>query len=197
MFWSTGREGVTELFLSTSALAASGTQKVPSTGVHEHLLTLAEATGSVTYSCAVKKRQHTLKMVSDSNSADHHPNPSYEHYGRLYNMTLLRNPTSTDTMSSLRMLRALRAWWWLRWCVYLLEVGNPMIRSPYMLDQGDSGIRPVGKCFNLCKLVFEHGSGFDPSFSFRGDQVSQWCSVPENQYRGSATILLPHKDKQS
>lgn len=59
---------------------------------------LAEATGSVTYSCAVDKRQHTLKMVSDSNSAgltEHYPNLSYEHYGRLYNMTLLRNPTST------------------------------------------------------------------------------------------------------
>lgn len=72
-----------------------------------------------------------------------------------------------------------------------------MIHPMYMLDQGDNGIRPVGKHFNLCDLVFEHGSGFDPSFSFRGDQVSQLCSVPVNQYRGSATILLPHKDKQS
>lgn len=48
-----------------------------------------------------------------------------------------------------------------------------MIHSTYMLDQGDNGIRPGGKCFNLCELVFEHGSGFDLSFSFRGDQVSQ------------------------
>lgn len=36
-----------------------------------------------------------------------------------------------------------------------------------MLDQGDNGMRPISKCFNLCKLVFEHGSGFDPSFQFQ------------------------------